>query len=132
MCAYTLHLTVSKPTFILASRFVDQEQQRLQGSEAGSSDNSSWAPASPASEAVLSQRTYFTRVMVAYVAGLACAFAANSITHLGQPALLYIVPSMLGALTVAAATRQELQQLWAFTDKPSFGLGVKPEEEPQK
>jgi minor histocompatibility antigen H13 len=80
-----------------------------------------------ASDAVLGQRTYFTRVMIAYVIGLATAFGANAITHLGQPALLYIVPATLGALVLASATRQELKQLWSFTDAPSFGLGVKPE-----
>lgn len=37
-----------------------------------------------ATEAVLVQRTYFTPVLVAYVGGLMMAFAANSITHLGQ------------------------------------------------
>jgi len=72
--------------------------------------------------AVLSQRTYFVPVMVAYVGGLLAAFAANSITGLGQPALLYIVPSVLGAVVVLGATREELRALWAFTDVPSFGI----------
>ena len=36
-----------------------------------------------ASEAVLQQRTYFNPVLVAYVLGLAAAFAANTITHKG-------------------------------------------------
>lgn len=40
-----------------------------------------------ASDAVLAQRAYFTPVAVAYVVGLLSAFAANSITHLGQPAV---------------------------------------------
>ena len=36
-------------------------------------------------ESVLQRRPYFTSVMVAYIAGLGVAFAANAITHLGQP-----------------------------------------------
>ena len=44
-----------------------------------------------ASDAVLAQRTYFLPTMAAYVLGLGGAFAANAITHLGQPALLYLV-----------------------------------------
>ena len=46
-----------------------------------------------ASDAVLAQRTYFLPTMAAYVLGLGGAFAANAITHLGQPALLYLVRS---------------------------------------
>lgn len=74
-----------------------------------------------ASDAVLEQRAYFTPVLVAYVGGLLAAFSANSITHMGQPALLYIVPGVLGAVAVTAARRGELGRLWTFTDVSSFG-----------
>ncbi|GBF93215.1 signal peptide peptidase [Raphidocelis subcapitata] len=75
------------------------------------------------SDALLVQRPTFTAAMVAYVAGLAAAFAANSITGLGQPALVYLVPSMMGALTLAGAARggrAELDRLWRFTDVASW------------
>eukprot|EP00198_Chlamydomonas_reinhardtii_P000945 XP_001690280.1 signal peptide peptidase-like protein [Chlamydomonas reinhardtii] len=75
-----------------------------------------------AQQAVLYQRTYFTPVMVSYVFGLALAFVANDITKLGQPALLYIVPSTLGAVLLTALTRGEVGRLWSYTDVPSFGL----------
>jgi hypothetical protein len=149
----------------------------------------------------MAQRTYFAPVMVAYIAGLVTAFAANSITHLGQvtscktfamcywlktlvagheehatqhlqlevellksfscalalgqschaayrmrhvldhyrcrwafckgalatrpqPALLYIVPAILGAVLVTGASRGELTRMWSFTDVPSFGVAT--------
>ncbi|KAG2425833.1 hypothetical protein HXX76_013458 [Chlamydomonas incerta] len=79
-------------------------------------------PRVPVSEAVLYQRTYFTPVMVSYVFGLALAFVANDITKMGQPALLYIVPSTLGAVLLMGLARGEAGRLWSYTDVPSFGL----------
>ncbi|WIA37495.1 hypothetical protein OEZ86_014409 [Tetradesmus obliquus] len=81
----------------------------------------------PVSIEVLQQRTYFTRVACAHVAGLLTAFAANSITHMGQPALLYIVPATLLTVLVTAASRSEVGRVWKYTDVASFGLPVKKE-----
>ncbi|KAI8472925.1 MAG: peptidase A22B, signal peptide peptidase [Monoraphidium minutum] len=74
----------------------------------------------PVSDALLVQRPTFTAAMAAYVVGLAAAFVANGVTGMGQPALLYIVPSMLGALAISGAARNELGRLWRFTDVPSW------------
>ncbi|EFJ53057.1 hypothetical protein VOLCADRAFT_85944 [Volvox carteri f. nagariensis] len=79
-------------------------------------------PRLPVSEAVLYQRKYFTAVMFAYVLGLVGAFIANDVTGLGQPALLYIVPTTLGAVVLTGVRRDELGRLWSFTDVPSYGL----------
>ena len=72
-----------------------------------------------ASDAVLAQRTYFLPTLYAYVLGLGAAFAANALTHLGQPALLYLVPATLGAVGGTAALRGELDRVNAFTDAAS-------------
>eukprot|EP00884_Botryococcus_braunii_P012309 jgi/Botrbrau1/21079/Bobra.0144s0077.1 len=75
------------------------------------------APASfPVSEAVLQQRTYFLPVMVGYVAGLGMAFIANMVTHMGQPALLYLVPCTLSAVAFTASSRGELNRILNFQD----------------
>jgi hypothetical protein len=71
----------------------------------GTSASSSKETIYHASEAVLHQRTYFNPTLLAYTLGLGAAFAANSITHLGQPALLYLVPLTLGAVAAVAASR---------------------------
>jgi minor histocompatibility antigen H13 len=68
------------------------------------------------SDAVLSQRTYFVPVMVAYVLGLGVAFGANNVTGRGQPALLYLCPATLGAVAAVAAARGELGRVWRFAD----------------
>jgi minor histocompatibility antigen H13 len=72
----------------------------------------------------LKQRPYFVNMAVAHVVGLLLAFAANSITHLGQPALLYIVPSTLLTLVGTAAAKGDLARVWHFTDVPSFGVAA--------
>jgi hypothetical protein len=78
----------------------------------------------PVSDAALQQRAYFTPVVGAYVVGLLAAFAANSITHLGQPALVYIVPSTLFAVFLTGLSRGELSRLWTYTDVPTYGVGA--------
>jgi len=82
----------------------------------GSSVSGSFSTVYGASDSVLYQRTYFVPVMVAYVGGLGLAFMANAITGKGQPALLYLVPAMLGMVGLVAMSRRDLQRLWAFKD----------------
>lgn len=58
-------------------------------------------------------------MQAAYIAGLGVAFAANSITKLGQPALLYLVPLTLGSVALTAASQGELSRVFSFTDSAS-------------
>jgi minor histocompatibility antigen H13 len=124
-------------------RVADREQQQRDGmvsSSSGSSSNSSSDGASTSggaaeeqrvkvSEAVLYQRPYFTPVLWTYVGGLAMAFAANSITHLGQPALLYLVPCTLTSVAATAVSRGEFDRVWQFTDVPTFGVPEMPKDD---
>ena len=59
-------------------------------------------------------------VQAAYVIGLGIAFAANAITKLGQPALLYLVPATFTAITLTAASRGEINRLWSYTDNTAI------------
>jgi minor histocompatibility antigen H13 len=43
---------------------------------------------------------------------------------MGQPALLYIVPSTLLTLVGTAAAKGDLARVWHFTDVPSFGVAA--------
>ena len=71
----------------------------------------------PVTDAVLAgPRTYFTAALVSYAAGLGLAFFANAVTHAGQPALVYIVPAMLGGLGAQALARNEVERVWKWTD----------------
>jgi minor histocompatibility antigen H13 len=58
-------------------------------------------------------------MQAAYVGGLGIAFAVNAITHMGQPALLYLVPATCGAILLVAANRGEVQRVLKFVDGPS-------------
>lgn len=59
-------------------------------------------------------------VQAAYVIGLGIAFGANAVTKLGQPALLYLVPSTFTAITLTAASRGEIGRLWKYTDNSAI------------
>lgn len=58
---------------------------------------------------------------------------ANAITHLGQPALLYLCPLTLGSVALVGAQRKDLQKLWSFTDTTAAsGGGKKQQQEEQQ
>ena len=65
-------------------------------------------------------------LQAAYVIGLGIAFAANAVTKLGQPALLYLVPATFTAITLTAASRGEVKRLWNYTDATSVSPMRKP------
>ena len=72
-----------------------------------------------ATDVVMEQRRYFTAVMIAYGGGLVAAFAANAVTGMGQPALLYLCPMTLAATAALAASRREVGRVWSFVDQES-------------
>jgi signal peptide peptidase-like 2B len=55
---------------------------------------------------------YFHSVCVAYGVGLGMANAAVAITQLGQPALMYLVPTCLGAVVVRAKVNGDFKAMW--------------------
>lgn len=61
----------------------------------------------------------YLAMQAAYIGGLGIAFAANAITHIGQPALLYLVPATCGAILLVAANRGEVGRVLKFVDSPS-------------
>ncbi|CAG9461850.1 unnamed protein product [Pedinophyceae sp. YPF-701] len=66
---------------------------------------------------VMLNRNYFWPVMGAYGVGLFVAFAANAITKMGQPALLYLCPLTLAAVAGTAVNRGEFDRVWKYEDK---------------
>lgn len=92
------------------------EGRRRTGADGGDGMPLSNASLSAATDSVLVQRTYFVPSLIAYVAGLGLTYAANTYMGLAQPALLYLVPSMLGTLTLIAWSRGEVGKLWRYTD----------------
>jgi len=70
---------------------------------------------------------YFSCAVVGYAIGLAITLAANAYGLTfngvqGQPALLYLVPGVLGALLLRACTRSQLAEVWTGSSLPSSSL----------
>ncbi|CAI5481826.1 unnamed protein product [Closterium sp. Yama58-4] len=67
----------------------------------------------------LEDKTYFLVSVASYLAGLAITIGVNTVTGAAQPALLYLVPSLLLGVSAAAAARSELDVLLRFDDTAS-------------
>lgn len=61
-----------------------------------------------------SGRTYFYCASAGYVTGLGVTIYVMNAFQAAQPALLYIVPCVLGAVFICACVRREVQNLWNF------------------
>lgn len=57
---------------------------------------------------------YFITAMVSYIVSLISAMAFSSIFNTAQPALLYIVPSLLISTTLVACWNKDFKQFWNF------------------
>jgi len=71
-------------------------------------DHATWLPAFPA--------PYFVASLVAYVLGLASTLVVMNVFDAAQPALLYLVPAVLGVVLALAWLRGELGLLTAYTE----------------
>lgn len=77
------------------------------GVPTSATSNSGYAHSNP------SKMGYFGPVVVGYGVGLLMANMAVYLMHMGQPALLYLVPCCLGTMAVLGYMRGELPQLWS-------------------
>lgn len=64
------------------------------------------------------KKAYFPAAFAAYTLGLATTIVAMHAFDAAQPALLYIVPAVLGAVGCAAAARKEVAPLLAWSEDP--------------
>ena len=60
--------------------------------------------------------SYFAVATGAYAVGLFACFTANEIFHNGQPALLYLDPSLVGSSIACAAVNGQVTDLWDFKE----------------
>lgn len=61
--------------------------------------------------------TYFTVAIVSYVGSLVLTMVICQIFNHGQPALLYIVPAMLGSVAITAYLNGQFRQLWEYNEE---------------
>lgn len=61
-------------------------------------------------------KTYFHASLIGYVVGMLVTLGIMQISHHAQPALLYLVPGVLGALWGTAFVNGDIETLWAYTE----------------
>ncbi|KPM39674.1 hypothetical protein AK830_g6861 [Neonectria ditissima] len=71
-------------------------------------------------EAARFPKTYFYASMFGYFLGMLVTLAMLLIFQRGQPALLYLVPGVLGSLWLTGLVRGEIRQMWKYTEDGSI------------
>lgn len=61
-------------------------------------------------------KTYFHSSLIGYVIGMLCTLGVMHIYGHAQPALLYLVPGVLGSLWGTALIRGDLKTMWEFSE----------------
>ncbi|KAF2036406.1 intramembrane protease 2 [Setomelanomma holmii] len=61
-------------------------------------------------------KIYFTASLIGYVLGLLATLGVMMVWNHAQPALLYLVPGVLGSLWLTALARGELSLMWDYTE----------------
>lgn len=62
-------------------------------------------------------KPYFKASLVGYVLGLLATLGVMMVWNHAQPALLYLVPGVLGSIWLTAIVRGELSLVWNFTEE---------------
>ena len=65
-------------------------------------------------------KIYFHASVIGYVVGMLVTLSMLLIFKHGQPALLYLVPGVLGSIVLTALFRGELRKLWSYTEDGSL------------
>ncbi|KHN96508.1 intramembrane protease [Metarhizium album ARSEF 1941] len=65
-------------------------------------------------------KTYFYAAMTGYTLGMAVTLAMLLLFKRGQPALLYLVPCVLGSMVLTALVRGEWKDMWKYTEDGSL------------
>ena len=67
-------------------------------------------------QGVLFPKTYFHASVFGYIMGMLCTLGVMEIYGQAQPALLYLVPGILGSLWGTALVKGDIKTLWAFDE----------------
>ncbi|PNS14838.1 Minor histocompatibility antigen H13 [Sphaceloma murrayae] len=62
------------------------------------------------------KRTYFIASVIGYVIGMSVTLIIMHVFKHAQPALLYLVPGVLGAIWSTALVRGEIKEMWEYTE----------------
>ena len=61
-------------------------------------------------------KTYFRASLIGYILGMLCTLGVMDFYGHGQPALLYLVPGVLGSLWGTAFVKGDIKTLWEFVE----------------
>ncbi|OJD14148.1 hypothetical protein AJ78_05475 [Emergomyces pasteurianus Ep9510] len=61
-------------------------------------------------------KTYFHVSLIGYVGGMLATLLAMQMSNHAQPALLYLVPGVLGSLWTTALIKGDIKDMWNFSD----------------
>lgn len=67
-------------------------------------------------QGVLFPKTYFSASVIGYIFGMLCTIGVMEIYGQAQPALLYLVPGVLGSLWGTALVNGDIKALWNFDE----------------
>jgi minor histocompatibility antigen H13 len=68
------------------------------------------------------RKTYFYASVIGYLLGMCVTLAMLLVFKRGQPALLYLVPGVLGSLWLTGLVRGEIKQMWKYTEDGSLDV----------
>ncbi|MCJ1369279.1 hypothetical protein MMC20_000489 [Loxospora ochrophaea] len=75
----------------------------------------------PYLEGRLFPKTYFHAGIVGYLLGMLCTLGAMHVYAHGQPALLYLVPSVLVSLWMTAFVNGDIREMWSYSESDEEG-----------
>ncbi|KAL2133356.1 hypothetical protein VTI74DRAFT_2485 [Chaetomium olivicolor] len=85
----------------------------------------SLSPVSEAREPIAATafpKPYFYASLLGYAAGLLATLIVMLVTRRGQPALLYLVPGVTGAVWITGLARREVGEMWRYTEDGSLDV----------
>ena len=77
-------------------------------------------------------KTYFTASIVGYVVGMLTTLAVMHVFQHAQPALLYLVPGVLGSVWGTAFVRGETKAMWHYTEEEELDEAEKEKKEKEE
>ncbi|KAM3075942.1 hypothetical protein ACMFMF_005288 [Clarireedia jacksonii] len=69
------------------------------------------------------KKVYFKTALMGYIMGMITTLVVLNVFHHAQPALLYLVPGVVGSLWGVAWMRGEVGLMWGFTEDGSLDVG---------
>ena len=81
---------------------------------------------------IIFPKTYFRASLIGYFVAMICTLGVMNIYDQAQPALLYLVPGVLGSLWGTALVKGDIKTLWAFNESEDDQAHTSPSKSEKK